>query len=82
MPRFVDWSRFIPILWLMFSFAAEAQPFKGDCTDSVLLGSEGWPELERTLRAVREQLKAGEVETAIALHRKVVGMQCHNPSIV
>jgi hypothetical protein len=57
------------------------RPSRGDCTESVLLGSERWPELNRSMCAVRKHVKAGEAEAAIALQRKVVRMRCHNHSI-
>ena len=69
---------FIALSGIAPAVAAEARPFTGDCTDSVLLGSEGWPELKRTMRAVRARKKAGEIVAALALQRKVVRMQCHN----
>jgi hypothetical protein len=56
----------------------DAGEFKGRCEDSVLLGSERWPELKQNMRDLRALVKAGELGPAIELQRKIVRMQCHN----
>ncbi len=58
-------ASFIALSGIALAVAAEAKPFTGDCTDSVLLGSERSPELKRTMRAVRARKKAGEIVAAV-----------------
>jgi hypothetical protein len=69
----------LTILIVSMGFVSNAQPISGDCNDSVMLGSERWPELKRSMRSVREHVKAGENDSAIELQHEVVSMQCHNP---
>jgi hypothetical protein len=57
---------------------ASGGEFKGDCGDSVVLGSERWPQLRARMDAVRESVRSGELGAAVAAQREVVALQCHN----
>lgn len=58
--------------------ASRAGEFKGTCTDSVLLGSERWPELKQKMAELRELLRVNDLAAGIPLQREIAAMQCHN----
>ncbi len=70
----------ILIVLLLFALpsVARSEHFKGRCTDSVLVGSERWPELKRRFAELRERVARGELGPSIELQREIARLQCHN----
>lgn len=71
-------SILIALLLVALPCLARSEHFKGRCDDSVLLGSERWPELQRRFAELDDLIAQGDLGRVIELQREIARLQCHN----
>ncbi len=71
-------SILIALLVLALPCLARSAHFKGRCDDSVLPGSERWPELQRRFAELQSLIAQDELARAIEVQREIARLQCHN----